>query len=111
MLNNEWNVLGVKCTLLWVMNVVSAYVGVLYGVACRLNVNRECGCGVLRLPACAEANDCVDQALLGYAVEEADEIVIDGCEMNVIGCGVEVCVELFPQVGDGKLSWMLREEV
>ena len=94
--NNEGNVLGVNGVLLWMVNVVPADVGMLDGIAGELDVNGESGGGVLCAPACAEADDGVDQPLLWYAVEEADEVVVDGCEVNVLRCVMEVSVKLLP---------------
>lgn len=60
MLHEERNVSGVKGTLVGMMNVVSANVRVLNGVAGGMNFNGKGGGGVLHLPALAEANDRVN---------------------------------------------------
>ena len=48
--------------------------------------------------------------MLWDTVEGADEVVVDGGEVCVVRVVVEVGVELLPQVGDGKLAWVLRKE-
>ena len=70
------------------------------GIACRLYINGEGGGRVLCAPATAEADDGVDQPLLWYAVEKADEVVVDGGEVNVFWCVLEVSVKLLPQIGN-----------
>ena len=67
-------------------------------------INGEGGGIVLESPASAEAHDCFNR----YAVEEADEVIVDGGKMDVGWCVVEVSMEVLPKVGYGKLSWMLR---
>ena len=62
--------LSVDGALLWMVNVVFANVGVLYGIAGGLNIYCESGGGVLRSPAAAKTDDGVYQPLLWDAVEE-----------------------------------------
>ena len=69
------------------------------GIAGGLNINGDGSGVVLRFPAVAQADDCVDKALLRYAVEEADQVVVDRCEVDVFGCGLEMVVEVLPKVG------------
>ena len=45
--------LSVECALLWVVNVVSTYVGMLNGIAGGLDVNGDGGGCVLGFPAIA----------------------------------------------------------
>ena len=59
------------------------------GIACRLYINGEGGGRVLCAPATAEADDSIDQPLLWYAVEEADEVVVDGGECRLVCLGNE----------------------
>ena len=99
LLNDKRNVLCVKCAVLWVVDVVSTDVGVLDGVAGRLDIDGDGSGVVLRFPAVAQADDCVDKALLRYAVEEANKVVVDRCEVDVFGCGLEMVVEVLPKVG------------
>ena len=62
------------------------------GIACGLYINAESGGSVLNAPASAKAYYCVNQSLLRYAVEKADEVIVDGGEVNVCWRFVEVCV-------------------
>ena len=96
MLNYERDVLCVDGALLWMVDVVPANVGVLNGIASGLDINGEGGGIVLDSPASAEAHDCFNRSLLRYAVEEADEVIVDGGEMDVCWCVVEVGVEVLP---------------
>ena len=41
------------------------------------------------MPAVAKADDCIHESLLWNAVEEADEIIVDGSKVDVFRC---VCV-------------------
>ena len=86
MLNNDRDVLCVDGALLWMVDVVPANVGVLNGIASGLDINGEGGGIVLESPASAEAHDCFNR----YAVEEADEVIVDGGKMDVGWCVVEV---------------------
>ena len=93
MLNNEGNMLGVNGVLLWMVNVMPADVGMLDGIAGELDVNGESGGGVLCAP---KADDGIHQPMLWNAVEEADEVVVDGCEVYVLRCVMEMSVNLLP---------------
>ena len=53
LLYNEGDVLSVQGALLWVVNVVSTNVGVLEGIASRLNIYGDGGSIVLCFPAVA----------------------------------------------------------
>ena len=88
--------LSVECALLWVVDVVSTDVGVLNGIAGGLYVDGDGGSWVLGFPAIAEADDCVDETLLGYTVEETNKVIIDRCEVNVFRCCLEMVVEVLP---------------
>lgn len=50
----------VEGAFLWVVDVMSANVRVLYGVAGGVHINGEGGSCMVKVPAVAEADDCVN---------------------------------------------------
>ena len=57
LLYDQGNVGHVECTLLGMVDVVSANVRMLNGVACGVYFNGKCSSGVLQVPAFAKADD------------------------------------------------------
>ena len=70
------------------------------GVASRLDIDGDGSGVVLCFPAIAQADDCVDKALLRYTVEEAEKVVVDRCEVDIFGGDLEMVVEVLPKVGN-----------
>ena len=68
-------------------------------------------CSMLELPSLDHGMDCIDEAVLGYRVEEADEVIVGRVEVDVSGCLGEVAMEVAPQLWDRQLPWMLWEKV
>ena len=61
-----------------------------------LDVNCD-GVGVKGvLPTVHQALNCLNQAILGDGVEEADQVVVDCVKVHRIWCVVEVVVEVVP---------------
>ena len=91
--------------------MLSANVGMMERVACRFCVHGQSVSGLLTLPLLDHGVDCIDEAVLGDGVEEADKVIVGRVEGDVGGCLGEVAVEVAPQLCDGELPWMLWEEV
>ena len=59
-MKDQGNVSCVEGAFLWVVDVMSANVRVLYGVAGGVHINGEGGSCMVKVPAVAEADDCVN---------------------------------------------------
>ena len=63
--------------------VVSANVGVMKRVASGFCVNGQGVCSMLELPLLDQGVDCIDEAVLGYRVEETDEVIVGRVEVGL----------------------------
>ena len=94
-----------------VASVVSANVGVMEGIAGSFGVHCQSRGVVLGLPLLNQGMNGVNETVLWDRVEEAHKIIIGGVEGDVWRGVGEVAVKMGPQLWNGKLTWMLGEEV
>ena len=109
--HNSSDVGCVEGTLCRMLCVVSANMGMMERVACGFCVHGQGVCSMLELPLLDQGMDCIDEAVFGYRVEEADEVIVGRVEVDICWCLGEVAMEVAPQLRDGQLSWMLWEKV
>ena len=94
--HNDGDVGGMEGALCGMFCVVSANVGVMKRVASGFCVNGQGVCSMLELPLLDQGMDCIDEAVLGYRVEEADVVIVGRVEVDICWCLGEVAMEVAP---------------
>ena len=81
--HNDSDVGRVEGTLCRILCVVSANMGVMERIACGFGVHGQGVCSMLELPLLDQGVDCIDEAVLGYRVEETDEVIVGRVEVGL----------------------------